>query len=194
MNSTQGQSFGLNNELLAKERVYDYFEDEWQKDSKLKAEDVRPTIEDLVRPFQTDPHKPGFMDEVMDELAKIELSLKHTKNHSSEMSFENSHYQRATVSIINAPKSGGPNGFEIDQKGNEKIPSELGPYKNITEIGSGSFGIVCSALDSRDGKKVALKFPRKKVLANNELLQMFLDEAKTGDETGSSWNRQDFFG
>ena len=94
------------------------------------------------------------------------------------MSFENSHYQRATVSIINAPKSGGPNGFEIDQKGNEKIPSELGPYKNITEIGSGSFGIVCSALDSRDGKKVALKFPRKKVLANNELLQMFLDEAK----------------
>lgn len=40
------------------------------------------------------------------------------------------------------------------------VPRELGQYRDIVEIKAGGFGIVCRAVDRRDGRVVALKFPR----------------------------------
>lgn len=57
------------------------------------------------------------------------------------------------------------------------IPESLGRFREIAQIKSGSFGIVCRAIDSRDGRAVALKFPRKDRLPHDAELKMFLTEA-----------------
>ncbi len=67
---------------------------------------------------------------------------------------------------------------DIDPKGKEQIPSQLGQFQQIKRLDSGSFGIVCSAFDTRNQRPVALKFPRRKVLADHERYQMFLKEAE----------------
>lgn len=70
-------------------------------------------------------------------------------------------------------------GFELrlDLSSQAGIPDELGPFREISQIKSGSFGIVCRAIDSRNGRTVALKFPRKDKLSRDPDLRMFLAEA-----------------
>jgi hypothetical protein len=53
----------------------------------------------------------------------------------------------------------------------------LGRFRITCELGSGGFGIIFLAEDSRLGRKVALKVPRPEVAGQPELRQRFLREA-----------------
>ncbi len=55
-------------------------------------------------------------------------------------------------------------------------PEPWGPYREIRRIGSGGYGVVCRAIDSRNGQVVALKFPRSDKSHSDELA-LLLDEA-----------------
>ncbi len=57
------------------------------------------------------------------------------------------------------------------------VPDTLGPYAEIELIGEGGFGVVYRAVDQRDGRRVALKFPRSDKLDDDEALQLFRNEA-----------------
>ena len=201
MNLDQESNNGLSNVQLAQERVYDRFEAQWQQNSSYQLENLIPQIDDIVRPLSVDPNQPGFVQQTISELIRIEMDLKNEArieidrfeyyrrfpdfvsvidksldrvNEASKELFN----QVVTVSVVDSLESNGPGKYDIDRHGKEQIPCELGPFQDVTEIGSGGFGIVCSALDSRHGRQVALKFPRKKVIANKKMLQMFLDEAE----------------
>lgn len=67
--------------------------------------------------------------------------------------------------------------FEVENSPVVSVPQSLGTYSDITQINSGSFGIVCRAKDSRDGRIVALKFPRRDRLTKVSDMKMFLAEA-----------------
>ena len=150
-----------------KEWLYDLFESECDQDRGYRVADFMPQVPELLRQKQVEPDEcSGLLDDIEAELIRIKASLDAAAVKLG-----------ATVSIIQ--KSADDSiGFELDEKGKEAIPTKLGPFIKITMIGEGSFGIVCSALDSRVEERVALKFPRQKVLANNQLLNMFLKEAE----------------
>jgi serine/threonine protein kinase len=59
----------------------------------------------------------------------------------------------------------------------DEIPSKFGAYQQIERINSGGFGIVCRAVDSRDQKKVALKFPRRDKFGDRSGLKEYIEEA-----------------
>lgn len=198
---------GLNHESSnfksAQEQVFQVFESEWRRDNDYQIEDLLPLVDEIVRPFSIDPHQPGFIDQVLSELIWIEMDLRHAAGRAVDRSdycqrfpelvtvIENSLQRIAnlvtdsfaepkeTVAVFIKHSVDGDDDLEIDQKGNEEIPSVLGHFNNIQQIGEGGFGIVCSAEDIRDGSRVALKFPRRKVLADTRLLRMFLKEAES---------------
>jgi hypothetical protein len=57
-------------------------------------------------------------------------------------------------------------------------PTALGRFQIQSELGRGGFGIVFLAEDTRLGRAVALKVPRPEALANPDLRQRFLREAR----------------
>jgi eukaryotic-like serine/threonine-protein kinase len=57
------------------------------------------------------------------------------------------------------------------------IPSEIGHFRLLQEVGAGGFGIVWKALDTTLERHVAIKLPRRQVTDRSELDQ-FLHEAK----------------
>lgn len=62
------------------------------------------------------------------------------------------------------------------------IPTEWSRFLQIEVIKSGSFGVVCRAIDSQSGQVVALKFPRPEKLRDRSDLKMFVDEANRAME------------
>ncbi|HMP71087.1 MAG TPA: protein kinase, partial [Pirellulaceae bacterium] len=58
-----------------------------------------------------------------------------------------------------------------------QIPQSLGPYVSIVPIKTGGFGAVCKAVDQRDQRVVALKFPRGGRLRRKSDLKTFVAEA-----------------
>lgn len=148
----------------AKEHVYDTFEQRWRVDPSECVETFMADVPGLLQSFGVKPDD-ALVESVRIELIKIEASL---RAHAVQM--------RATVSVV--PKSDESFGYAVDDSGKEDIPSGLGSFRGIEQIGAGSFGIVCRAIDSSTGQTVALKFPQQKVIANNQLLKMFFKEAE----------------
>lgn len=63
-----------------------------------------------------------------------------------------------------------------------KLSKQLGPFREITRVGAGGFGIVYRAWDSRHRRFVALKQPQPRVGENPQLMNAFLDEAEKAME------------
>ena len=59
-----------------------------------------------------------------------------------------------------------------------EIPETLGDYEQLTPLGKGGFGLIYRAVQRSTGRPVALKFPRQKVIENQEYLEQFCDEAR----------------
>ena len=183
-----------------KEHVYERFEFECRKNKNFRIEDLLPLLDDLVRPFGVDPSDSDFIQELLAELIQIEMELKarspgeidRFEYHRRFPDFvtvidqslrrvqkllESSRAVVMTVSMDDDYQNRATEEWQIDEEGTQELPHRLPPYEELQEIGSGGFGIVCRAIDRRNGNPVAIKFPRKKVLRNDNLLQLFLKEA-----------------
>jgi eukaryotic-like serine/threonine-protein kinase len=93
------------------------------------------------------------------------------------------------VTKVTGKSSGASHGIEtvLTPKGHDSLPTAIGPFEEIEQIGSGGFGIVCKAVDSRFRRTVALKLPYQRAIPDDQVLQMFVDEAervKTMDHPG----------
>ncbi len=77
------------------------------------------------------------------------------------------------------PADLGANGFEPQQQllpG--PFPVQFGQYRIVGLLGQGAMGEVYEAEDARLGRKVAIKMPRRQVIAQPEILSRFLREAR----------------
>lgn len=184
-----------------KEHVYERFQDAVRGNQDFRIEDLLPTLDELVEPFGLESRNSDFNRELLADLIQIEMELKaHSPGEIDRYDYqrrfpdfatvidqsmervkkllESSRAIVMTVSIDDDGKNQADAGFTIDEVGTQTLPSELPPYEEIQEIGSGGFGIICRAIDRRGGNAVAIKFPRRKVLRNDDLLQLFLNEAE----------------
>ncbi len=188
----------------AKNQVGSRFEAEFNRNTQFRIEDLLPRLNEIVGPLAIDTQEPGFVQDVLAELIYLEMELKSANGEIVDRFayhrrfpdfvtiidkvFErirklqfNSHVILGTVSVGEESSDVGSKedtrDWRVDQQGTEQLPNELHPYEGITEIAAGAFGVVCRAIDSRTGKRVAIKFPRKRVFKDDALLQWFLQEA-----------------
>ena len=68
--------------------------------------------------------------------------------------------------------------FDFDPSGHRSIPECLGPFRHVEELGSGGFGVVCKAHDTRSGRQVALKFPHCMSISDEMALQLLAKECQ----------------
>lgn len=78
---------------------------------------------------------------------------------------------------LNDPGLGSDFELHLDPESDDTIPTRFGAYHQIELINSGGFGTVCRAVDSRDQRVVALKFPRRDRFGDRTGLKDCIEEA-----------------
>ncbi|MEQ1902904.1 MAG: protein kinase [Pirellulaceae bacterium] len=110
---------------------------------------------------------PGFRKEIDESLQRIENQFRYVIKNSDQ-----------STQLAPKRKSDKSPNFALTTGADNKIiiPESWANFKEIRFIGSGGYGVVCRAIDRRNGQLVALKFPRPDKSSDEEL-QMLLDEA-----------------
>ncbi len=85
--------------------------------------------------------------------------------------------QRSSPSTVQCTKCGSTVGRGIQNQVRPTIPTEIGHFRLLEEVGAGGFGVVWKALDTTLERHVAIKLPRREVTDRAELDQ-FLHEAR----------------
>ena len=179
------------------------FELKFRDNSAFRIEDLVAEVSRYVSRFGSDSKRDAARDQIIAELIFVEMDLRLAAGQAivtqeyldrfpgfEPAIFESLNRIRklhdgfqencsvVTVSINAGDVVGNlQDELHVDSDREMSVPEELGPYRDIAEINSGGFGIVCRAIDSRDGQVVALKFPRKDKLKDDPELKMFLAEA-----------------
>ena len=68
--------------------------------------------------------------------------------------------------------------FDVIEKKAPKLPSQIGPYRIVQNLGHGGMGEVFLAIDPKVGRKVAIKRIKPELQANKTIQRRFLREAK----------------
>ncbi len=188
----------------ALDRVVRAFEIRWHRDHSFVIEEFRDEIDPLVEPLGIDMNKGEIQHGIVAELIHLEMDLRCAAGHPIDPSgyflrFAD-HQQavegalervqklypdcvretvlRTTKSQIGEESVSDDSLLIIEVAGHSEIPAELGPYREISRIGSGGFGIVCRATDIRTDETVALKFPRNRYHSSAEEMDQVKAEAE----------------
>lgn len=191
------------------DRVCDEFEREWFQNPDYRIEDILDSVGILVGPMGVDWQSADVVEQILAELIHVEMDLRFAAKEEfdeyeyktrfpdlaiaidqaivriKQLDSENRINSVNLVATAIANSQFGPShssDWTLLETAHVEVPTALGPFQSITQIGKGGFGVVCRAVDSRNNEKVALKFPRRKILLNDQLLAMFLEEASRAQQ------------
>ncbi len=180
------------------------FEKRWHKDHSFVVEQFLESIMQLLHPLGIDASKPAGLDAFRRELIHLEMDLRCAYGYpvvSAEyfkrfreipaaveealararrlypQCFRDS-VVRTTNTRIGEGSESADSLWTFDAVGHAEVPSRLGPYRAITYIGSGGFGDVYQAIDSRCEETVALKFPRHRPQSSSDEMEQVKAEAR----------------
>ncbi len=202
MNNDDQSANQLPDDRRAIDRVCREFEKRFRSNPNYKIEDLIDSIQDILRSLAPGPEESLLKQPILNELICLEMDLRFDAGQEFDqfeyyfrfpdcvdvideslkrldlLDDESSFQLTRLATLTYAGTDDSSDDFVVDQKGTTKVPSQLGPYTQIEQIGEGNFGIVCGATDSRSGERVALKFPRQKTLDDDKKLRLFLEEAE----------------
>lgn len=197
-----GADHSENSEL---ERIIKFVSHEFHRrfleDSEFRIEDLLEDIRQYFDPIVPDQARDDAKNRTIAELIFVEMGLRFTKGEEIDVSEYLTRFPDFGTAITGslellADKTPDARNFstfnstrifratedenldfEFSNATAVSVPHTLGTYSEITQLNSGSFGIVCRAKDNRDGRIVALKFPRRDRLKDVAGMQMFIAEA-----------------